>query len=132
MSRVTADNKLPLDTEKSLAFALYRVFREFAQAINALTEEVMAKANHSSAITGDALVKTGQVVYRGFHVTVVTAGGAIDIRDATSAGTGTVIDTILAATAAGTRVEKTVGIICETGLYVDYNGATGTVVVLYQ
>ena len=130
--KVTADNKLPANTEKSLAFALYGIFRDFARAINELTEEVMAKANHSSAITADALVKSGQVVYRGFHITVVTAGGSIDIRDGTSAGGGVIVDTIPAATAAGTRVEKTVGIVCETGLYVDYNGATGTVVVLYQ
>ena len=133
MSRVNADNRLPQKTEPTLAFALYAIFRDFARAINELTDIVMAKATHSSAITADALVKTGQCTYRGFTITVVTAVGTIDIRDGTSAGGGTVIDPIPIATAAGTRIEKTVGVICETGLYVDFNGgATGTVIVLYE
>lgn len=130
--KVNADNRLPANTEKNLSFSLYAIFRDFARQINALTEIVMAQAFHSSAITADALVKSGRVVYRGYTITVVTAGGTIDIRDATSAGSGTIIDTIPAATAAGTRVERLVGIVCETGLYVDYNGATGTVVVAFE
>ena len=130
---VNAENRLPKATEPTLAFALYAIFRDFARQINELTGAVMAKANHSAAITNDALVKTGAATYRGFHVTVVTAVGTIDIRDGVAAGGGVVIDTIPAATAAGTRVEKTVGIVCETGLYVDYNGgATGTVILLYE
>ena len=130
--KVNADNRLPSTMDRTDAFALYAIFRDFARAINALLEDVMPKANHSTAITADALVRTGRTVYRGFTVTVVTASGTIDIRDSTSAGSGTIIDTIPAATAAGTRVEKTVGLICETGLYVDYNGATGTVVVAFE
>lgn len=130
--RVNADNRLPTEMDTRLSFSLYAIFREFANQINALTEDVMAKANHSAAITADALVKTGLTTYRGFTVTVVTAGGTIDIRDATSAGTGVIIDTIPAATPAGTRIEKLVGIVCETGIFVDYNGATGTLVVAYE
>jgi hypothetical protein len=131
--KVNAEGRLPQSAEPTLAYSLYAIFRDFARQINALTEAVMTKANHSSAITGDALVKTGQCTYRGFTITVVTAVGTIDIRDGTSAGGGTVIDTIPIATAAGTRIEKTVGVICETGLYVDFNGgATGTVIVLYE
>lgn len=130
--RVNANNRLPLSADASLTFALYAVFRDFANQINLLTDAVMAKANHSAAITADALVKTGQTTYRGFTITVVTAAGTIDIRDGTSAGTGVIIDTIPAGTAVGTRVEKTVGVICETGIFVDYNGATGTLVVLYE
>lgn len=119
--------------EKTEAFALYAIFRDFARQINALTEDVMPKANHSAALTADALVKTGQAVYRGFTVTVVTAVGAIDIRDGIAAAGGVVIDTIPVGTAAGTRVEKTVGIVCETGLYVDYAaGATGTVILHFE
>lgn len=118
--------------DKTEAFALYAIFRDFARQINELTDYVMPKATHSAAITADALVKTGRGVYRGYRITVVTAAGTIDIRDATSAGAGTIIETIPATTAAGTRVENTVGVICETGIYVDYNGATGTVVVLYE
>jgi hypothetical protein len=131
--RVSADNRLPANTETTLAFALYAIFRSFANQINLLTDAVMTKANHSAAITNDALVKTGQTVYRGFNITVVTAVGTIDIRDGVAAGGGVIIDTIPVATAAGTRFEKNVGIVCETGIYVDYNGgATGTVIVLYE
>ena len=133
MSIVNADNRLPATMERTEAYALYAIFRDFARQINALTESVMAKANHSAAITADALVYTGQTTYRGFTITVVTAVGTIDIRDGVAAGGGVIIDTIPAATAAGTRVEKVVGVICETGIYVDFNGgATGTVVVHYE
>lgn len=130
--KVNAEGRLPVSSD-SLTFSLYAVFREFANQINALTESVMVKANHSAAIAADALVKTGQGTYRGFTVTVVTAVGVIDIRDGVAAGGGVIIDTIPTATAAGTRVEKLVGITCETGIFVDFAaGATGTVVVLYE
>jgi hypothetical protein len=93
----------------------------------------MAKANHSSAITADALVKTGTAVYRGYTVTAATATANIEIRDATAAGAGTVIDVIESGSAIGTQVEKSVGINCETGIYVDYGAsATGTVVILFE
>jgi hypothetical protein len=119
--------------EKTEAFALYAIFRDFARQINELTDFTMPKANHSAAITADTLVKTGQAIYRGFNVAVVTAVGTIDIRDGIAAGGGTIIDTIPIATAVGTRVEKAVGIICETGVYADFNGgATGTITVLYE
>lgn len=130
--KVSADNRLPQATDKTLAFALYAIFRDFARAINELSENFV-KANHSAAITADALVKTGQAVYRGFTVTTATAVGIIEIRDAVSAGTGVVIDTIPSGTAAGTRVEKTIGIVCETGLYIDYAaGSTGTIIAVYE
>lgn len=131
--KVSADNRLPSATEKTLAFSLYAIFRDFARQINALTDEVMPKANHSAAITDDALVFTGRCVYRGFNTTVTTAVGTIDIRDGTSAGGGTIIDQIPIGTVAGTSYVAPLGIICETGLYVDYNSsATGTVVVMYE
>ena len=131
--KVNADNRLPADTEKNLAFSLYAIFRDFARQINELTDHTMAKANHSAAIAADTLVFTGKTTYRGFTITVVTAVGTIDIRDGVAAAGGVIIDTIPVATVAGTRVEKIVGITCETGLYVDFNGgATGTLVVHYE
>jgi hypothetical protein len=131
--KVSADNRLPVATDKTLAFALYAIFRDFARQINALTDDVMPTANHSAAITADALVKTGLVTYRGFNVTVTTAVGTIDVRDGTSAGGGTIIDQIPMGTVAGTSYVASLGIICETGIYLDFNGgATGTVVVLYE
>jgi hypothetical protein len=131
--KFNVENRLPSDMRPRDQFALYNVFRDLAKIVNDLVDTVMPKVAHSSAITADSLVKTGQSIYRGFTVTVVTATAAIDIRDATSAGSGTIIDTIPAGTAAGTRVEKQAGVICETGIYVDYGAsATGTVVVLYE
>jgi hypothetical protein len=131
--KVSADNRLPQNADKTLAFSLYAIFRDFARQINALTDEVMPKATHSAALTADGLVKTGSAIYRGFNVTVTTAVGTIDIRDGTSAGGGTIIDQIPIGTAAGTRYVASLGIVCETGIYLDFNGgATGTVVVLYE
>lgn len=131
--KVSADNRLPQNTDSTLAFALYAIFRDFARQINALTDDVMPTANHSAAITADALVKTGQVIYRGFNVTVTTAVGTIDVRDGTSAGGGTIIDQIPMGTVAGTSYVAPLGVICETGIYLDFNGgATGTVVVLFE
>ena len=131
--KVVIDGRLPANMDKDLRFALLGILRDLAGATNELLDTVMAKANHSSAINADALVKSGPCVYRGFTITTATATAAIDVRDATSAGSGTVIDTIPATTAAGTRIEKTVGVTCETGLYVDYGAsATGTVVVMFE
>lgn len=133
MQKVKLSGRLPLNIDRNLGFALDQLLNEIGVTINDLVDDVMPRANHSAALTADTLVRTGKSIYRGFTVTVITAVGAIDIRDATSAGTGVVIDTIPAATAAGTRVEKQVGRICEVGLYVDFAaGTTGTIVVDYE
>ena len=92
----------------------------------------MARANHSSALTADALVRTGAATYRGYMVLVATATATIDIRDATAAGGGSIIATIPAATAVG-AYPLSVGIACDLGVFADYNGAaTGTIVVLFE
>ena len=132
--KLTVDGRIPTaNVDQGFYYGLMNVLRDMVRQINELTDNVMPSAAHSAAITGDTLVKTGPAKYRGFHITVVTAVGTIDIRDGVSAGGGTVIDTIAVATAAGTRVEKTVAVNCDAGIYVDYNGgATGTVVVLYE
>lgn len=131
--KVNAEGRLPFAMDGTLAFALYAIFRDFARQINALTAHTMTKATHSAALTGDTLVRTGVSTYRGFTVTTVTAVGLIDIRDGVAAAGGVIIDTIPVGTAAGTRVEKQVGITCETGIFVDFAaGTTGTVNVLYE
>lgn len=131
--KVSVDNKLPLNMEPTLRYSLTAILRDIARSLNEVIDTVMAKATSSSAITGDSLVRSGASVYRGFHVTVVTAVGTIDIRDGVAAGGGKVIDTIPIGTAAGTRVEFQVGKNCDSGIYVDYNGgATGTVIVWYE
>lgn len=128
MKKVIVDGRI-----SDASFGLMQVLRDIANQVNELTDVVMPSAIHSAAVTGDTLVKTGPVKYRGYHITVVTAVGTIDIRDGASAGGGTVIDTIPVATAAGTKVALTVPVACDAGLYVDYNGgATGTVIALYE
>lgn len=125
--------KFPKDDAQTIR-KLTDLHRELAVVVNELYETVMARATHSPAITADTLVKTGKCTYRGFTITVGTAAGTIDIRDGVAAGGGVVIDTIPATTAAGTRIEKLVGVMCNDGIYVDYNAgpATGTVIVHYE
>jgi hypothetical protein len=96
------------------------------------TKPVKQTAAYGAA-TGDAAIKASPGVYYGYIVTVVTAVGPIDIRDALSAGAGTVIDTIPAGTAAGARQVMHTGIECAAGIFADYGaGATGTIQVLYK
>jgi hypothetical protein len=133
VSRVVVDGRIPHgNVDANFRNGLLQVLRELAEGLKQITDQVMAKAVHSPAITADSLVKSGQSTYRGLSVTATTAGGTIDIRDATSAGSGTIIDTIPIGTAAGTYIENVIGVVCETGIYVDYNAATGTVIVLYE
>jgi len=66
----------------------------------------------------------------GVLVTATTATDIIEIRDATSAGTGTVVLSIPAATAAGTFYDLK-GAKLDTGIYADFTG-TGTIVVLWR
>jgi hypothetical protein len=131
--KVSVDNKLPLNMEPTLRFALTAILREIARSLNEVIDSVMETASHSAVITADTLVKTGTGKYKGYVVNVATAAGTIDIRDATSAGTGTIIETIPAGKAVG-RYETNRPWIFETGIYVDYNAgpATGTLVVLYE
>lgn len=125
--------RLPASIDRSLGLSLDQIHAEIQNAVNQLIDTAMPRAVHSPAVTADTLVKTGKAIYRGFNITVVTAVGTIDIRDGVAAGGGVIIDTIPIATAAGTHYEPNTGIICETGIYVDYNGgATGTVIVKYE
>lgn len=92
---------------------------------------------------GGALAKTaslsaaGQVgvagpcIYYGHLVTTVVGAGVINIRDATAAGAGTIIDIIAAAAAVGVEFFSPVGIYCADGLYADF-ASTGTITVFYQ
>jgi hypothetical protein len=131
--KLRLQGRLPSKIDKDLGYSLSILLRDIEQAFNEIEGIVLSKATHSPAITADTLVKTGQATYRGFTITTATAGAAIDIRDATSAGSGVIIDTIAAGTAAATRYQPITGILCETGIYVDYaGGATGTLVVHYE
>lgn len=90
-------------------------------------ERVLGESKSASGLVGGA---SSSSVYYGYTVTVVTATAAINIRKGTS--TGTIIDVIPAATAAGATKSLAHGIQCEGGIYFDINGATGTVVVHYE
>lgn len=82
------------------------------------------------------MTATGQIglensVYYGYTVTVVTATAAINIRKTST--TGQIIDVIPSGTAAGvSKLYGEPGVAADGGLFIDFNGGTGTVVVLYE
>lgn len=88
------------------------------------------KVYASASLTASGQAGLGNAVYYGYTVTVVTATAAIFIRQGSS--TGQIIDVIPAATAAGASKDRSLGIACTGGLFVDFNGASGTVVILYE
>jgi uncharacterized protein YraI len=90
----------------------------------------MAKAKPSPSLTASGAVGQNNGVYHGFHVTVTTATAAINIRNGSA--TGQIVDVIPSGTTAGTRYTNEAGIALDGGIYVDFNGGTGTVVVLYE
>ena len=69
-------------------------------------------------------------VYHGYTVTAATATAAINIRRGTVSGQ--IIDVIPATTAAGTTKSLGHGLGCDGGIFVDFNGATGTLVIHYE
>ena len=81
--------------------------------------------------TADELIKTGAGVFYGVVVTAALSAATVEIRDATSAGSGTVMVTIPASSAIGTKIDfGGMGVRFSTGLYADFGG-TGTITVLY-
>lgn len=89
----------------------------------------MPKIKASSSITADAQVGLENTVYYGYTVTVVTATAAINIRR--TSDSGQIIDVIPSGTAAGATKHITNGIHTDA-LFVDFNGASGTVVIHYE
>jgi hypothetical protein len=69
-------------------------------------------------------------VYYGYTITTVTATAAINIRRGTVSGQ--IIDIIPSGTAAGATKSLAHGLQAEGGIYVDFNGASGGVVVHYE
>ena len=88
------------------------------------------KAKPSASLTASAQVGQENAVYYGYTVTVVTATAAINIRKGSS--TGQIIDVIPIATAAGATKDYGLGVACDGGLFVDFNGGTGTLVIRYE
>ena len=88
------------------------------------------KTKPSASLTASAQVGQENAVYYGYTVTVVTAGAAINIRKTSL--TGQIIDVIPTATAAGATKDYSLGVQCDGGLFVDFNGGTGTIVVRYE
>lgn len=86
----------------------------------------------SLALTATQAVKTGGGEFYGYNVTVVTATGAINFYDNTSAA-GKVLASIPASTAVGSSFLPPNGLRFKTGLFVDFaGGATGTVLVHFK
>lgn len=69
-------------------------------------------------------------LYYGYNCTVVTATAAINIRRGSVSGQ--IIDVIPIGTAAGNTKGTPHGLQCEGGIFVDFNGGTGTLVIRYE
>lgn len=82
-------------------------------------------------LTASGLLGGKNSVYHGFVVTTATATADIIIRDGTNTS-GRIIDKIPATSAIGSNRSWAFGIACTDGLFIDFNGATGTVVFLHQ
>jgi hypothetical protein len=91
-----------------------------------MSEKVMA----SVSLTASGRVGLENAVYHGYTVTVVTATAAINIRKGSL--TGQIVDVIPSATAAGATKTLNHGLAMDAGLFVDFNGASGTVVIHYE
>ena len=86
----------------------------------------------SASLSADGQVGVaGPCVYYGYVVTTALSAAVCNVRDATSAGTGTIIDIIAASAAAGTQVNLAAGKYCANGCYADFAG-TGTVTFFSQ
>lgn len=89
----------------------------------------MAKA---TSLTADGQVGVaGPCIYYGYFVTTALSAAVINVRDATSAGSGTIIDIVAASAAAGVKNQLPIGVYCANGCYADFAG-TGTVTFFYQ
>ena len=73
----------------------------------------------------------GPCIYYGHIVTTGLGAGVVNVRDATAAGTGTILDIIAASAAAGVTKNLSTGIYCANGCYADF-ASTGTVTFYYQ
>lgn len=84
-----------------------------------------------TSVTSDTPIKSTPGVFYGVIVTTALSAAIVEIRDATSAGAGTVIATLPASSAIGTKIDfGGMGIRCATGIFADFAG-TGTITVLW-
>lgn len=90
----------------------------------------MAKLRYKNA-TADVLVVRGPCLYYGYIVNVALSAATVDLRDSVAAGAGSVVDTIAASAAAGTRGLLLHPVQMNTGMFIDFGG-TGTITVLYE
>jgi hypothetical protein len=88
----------------------------------------MNKVNYADPITASTKLRERTAVYFGYTVTVVTATAAVLVRDGVD-NTGTIIDVIPIGTTAGTTKSLAQGLALTDGLFIDFNGGTGTLVI---
>lgn len=90
-----------------------------------------AMAKTASLSADGQIGAAGPCIFYGYLVTTIVGAGVINIRDATAAGTGTIIEIVAAAAAVGTQELYPVGIYCANGCYADF-ASTGTLTFYYQ
>jgi hypothetical protein len=74
----------------------------------------------------------GPCIYYGHFVTTALGAGVLNVRDATTAGTGDIVDVIASAAAQGVKNLLPFGIYCPAGAYADFTAAGGSVTFFYQ
>jgi hypothetical protein len=86
----------------------------------------------SPTMTASGLVggPSSSSVYYGYNCTVVTATAAINIRKGSVSGQ--IVDVIPVGTTAGTTKGTPHGLQMEGGIFVDFNGGTGSLVIRYE
>lgn len=88
------------------------------------------KVYASPALTASGQVGQSNAVYYGYTVTVLTAVAAVNIRKGSL--TGQIIDVIPVGTTAGTSKDRSLGVQCDGGIFLDLNGGSGTFVIFYE
>lgn len=83
------------------------------------------------SLTADGQVGiAGPCVYYGYIVTTALSAAVCNVRDATAAGSGDIVDIIAASAAAGVKNLLANGVRCPNGVFADFAG-TGTVTFFY-
>jgi hypothetical protein len=90
----------------------------------------MANVRYKNA-TADVMVNRGPCLYYGWIVNVALSAATCDIRDGVAAGGGSIVDTIPASAAAGTRGVLLHPVQMNAGIFIDFAG-TGTITLLYE
>lgn len=87
--------------------------------------------SRSGVLTASGAASTYDGNYVGYVISVITAAATIFIRDGAD-NTGAIVDAIPAGTAVGAVRNHATPIRIKKGIFVDFNGGTGSLTVFYN